>query len=115
MIDGLAQREKVNIEEQVTNMIRRGETLRVYAEKPEYKKRFNDTLGNPAVKLLLGRFRSHFEKTEEEIRASMPWWVERIRETRPELCNVISREPDGINWLGTIFIDIVHICRRYVE
>jgi hypothetical protein len=115
MIDGLAQRERVNIEEQVTNMIRRGETLIVYAEKPEYKKRFDDTLGNPAVKLLLGRFRSHLEKTEEEIRASMPWWVERIRETRPELCSVISREPDGVNWLGTIFIDIVHICRRYVE
>ncbi len=38
-----------------------------------------------------------------------------IRETRPELCTVISRELEEANWLGTTFIDIVQICRRYVD
>jgi hypothetical protein len=58
MIDGLVK-EKISFEEQVTNPIRSGETLRKYADKPELQERFDETLGNPAVRLLIGRFRSH--------------------------------------------------------
>jgi len=113
VLDGLAEKEKVSIEQQITNMIRRDETLHFYENNPDFKKRFDDTLGNPAVRHLLRRFRAHLDTTEEEIRGSIPWWFERMRKTRPEICSVITNEPNGENWLGTIFVDIVNLCRRY--
>ncbi len=113
VIDGIAEKEKLTLDEQVTNMIRRGETLRSYAQRPEFSKRVEETLGSPTACFLLGKFRPHLSKPEHEIRASVPWWIERIGETRPEVCRVIRGQPGGERWLGDMFVDMIQICREY--
>lgn len=113
MIDGIAQREKLTLGEQISNMILRGETLRSYSHRPEFKRRVEDTLGSPTASFLLGKVRPHLSKPEHEIRASVPWWIERIGETRPEVCRVIKGHPRGEMWLGDMFVDMIQICREY--
>lgn len=113
VIDGIAQNERITLDQQVYNMINRGETLRSYSQRPEFKRRVEDTLANPAAGFLLGKVRPHLSRPEHEIRASVPWWIERIGETRPEVCRVIKGQPGGERWLGDMFVDMIQICREY--
>jgi hypothetical protein len=113
LIDGIAKKENLSIREEVVKMIDKGLTIGAYTRHPEYRRRLDETLGSPAACFVLDRFRDHIEKPENEIRASVPWWIERIRETRPEIYVEITTRPSGERWLGDTFVDIATICRGY--
>lgn len=115
IIDGIARGENLTLREEVAKMIEEGVTIGAYARRPEHRRRLDETLGSPAACFILDRFRDHIEKPEREIRASVPWWIERIRETRPEICVEITARPGGERWLGDTFVDIARICRGYAR
>ncbi len=115
MIEGVAKKENVSLEQQVSNMIKRGDTLGAYAEKPEYRKKIDEVFSHSSVRFLLNRFKDQINTPEDEIRASMPWWMERIKETMPDLNSVIAKEPKGKAWLAQIFIDVIVLCKSYLK
>jgi hypothetical protein len=113
IIEGIAKREKITLNEEISKMISKGETIGTYAQLPEFRGRVDDILGSPAACFVLGKFQHHLRRPDQEIRASAPWWVERIGETRPEIYGIIKHQPGGEKWLGDTFIDIVKICREH--
>ena len=115
MIEGVAKKENVSLEQQVSNMIKKGDTLGTYADKPEYRKKIDEVFNHSSVRFLLNRFKGQLNTPESEIRNSMPWWMERIKETKPELNNVIAKEPKGQDWLAQIFIDVIKLCKGYLK
>ena len=78
---------------------------------PSISRRLDEIIGSPTACFVLDRFQNHIEKPENEIRASVPWWIERIGETRPEIWVEITKRPGGERWLGDTFVDIATICR----
>jgi hypothetical protein len=115
MIEGVAKKENVSLEQQVSNMIKKGDTLGTYADKPEYRKKIDEVFSHSSVRFLLNRFKGQLNTPESEIRDSMPWWMERIKETKPELQGVIANEPKGQEWLAQIFIDVIKLCKGYLK
>jgi hypothetical protein len=115
MIEGVAKKENVSLEQQVSNMIKRGDTLGAYADKPEYKERIDGVFSHSSVRFLLTRFQSQLDTPEGVIRKSMPWWMDRIKETKPRLHDVIAGEPNGQEWLAQIFIDVIKLCKSYLN
>ena len=115
MIEGVAKKENVSLEQQVSNMIKKGDTLGTYADKPEYRKKIDEVFSHSSVLFLLNRFKGQLNTPESEIRDSMPWWMERIKETKPELQGVIANEPMGQEWLAQIFIDVIKLCKGYLN
>ncbi len=113
VLNSIAQNEHLSIVEEVAKMIDGGVTIGEYARRPEYGEKLEDTLGSPTACFVIDKFRGHLEKPEHEIRASVPWWLERIRETRPEIHAVISSRPGGEKWLGDTFVDITKLCLRF--
>ncbi len=110
LIEVIAKKERVTLAEQVSRMIARGETIGSYASRPEFRRKLDETLGNPAACFLLGKVRPHLNRPEQEIRDSVPWWIERIGETQPDVCSVIRDNPGGERWLGDVFIETLRIC-----
>jgi hypothetical protein len=115
LIDGIAKKENLSLREEVVKMIEEGVTIGAYAQRPEYRRRLDETIGSPTACFVLDRLKNHIEKPEKEIRASVPWWIERIKETRPEICVEITTRPGGERWLGDTFVDIATICRGYTQ
>ena len=115
MLEGVAKKEKVSLEQQVSNMIKNGVTLGIYADNPEYRKKIDEVFSHSSVRFLLNRFKGQLDTPETKIRSSMPWWMERIKETKPDLYCVISVEPKGQEWLAQIFIDVIKLCRSYLK
>jgi len=115
MIEGVAKKENVSLEQQVSNMIQRGDTLGSYADKPEYRKKIDEVFSHSSVRFLLNRFKGQINTPDSEIRNSMPWWMERIKETKPELNSVIAKESKGQEWLAQIFIDVIKLCKGYLK
>jgi hypothetical protein len=113
IIESIAKREKVTLGEEISKMIAKGETIRTYAQLPESRKKVDEILGSPAAYFVLGKLQRHLRRPDHEISASVPWWMERIRETRPEIYGIINGQPGGEKWLGDTFIDILKICREY--
>ena len=111
IIEDVAKKENVPLERQVSNMIHRGDTLGSYAGKPKYRKKIDEVFSHPGVRFLLNQFKDQLNTSESEIRSSMPWWMERIKETKPELNRVIAKEPKGQEWLAQIFIDVINLCK----
>ena len=115
MIEGVAKKENVSLDQQVLNMIKRRDTLGAYADKPEYRERIDGVFSHSSVRFLLNRFKGHLDTPDSDIRGSMPWWMERIKETKPELNKVIAGEPEGQDWLAQIFIDVIKLCKSYLN
>ena len=115
MLDKVAKKENVSLEQQVSNMIKRGDTLGTYANKPEYRIKIDNVFGHSSVLFLLNRFKGQLNTPEKEIRESMPWWIERIRETKPELNSIITNELKGQEWLAQIFIDVIKLCKEHLK
>lgn len=115
MLESVAKKEKVSLEQQVSNMIKNGVTLGTYADNPEYRKKIDEVFSHSSVLFLLNRFKGQLDTPESKIRGSMPWWMERIKETKPDLHCVISVEPKGQEWLAQIFIDVIKLCRSYLK
>ena len=111
IIEDVAKKENVSLERQVSNMIQRGDTLGSYADKPEYRKKIDEVFSHSGVRFLIRQFKDQLDMPEGEIRSSMPWWMERIKETKPELNRVIAKEPKGQEWLAQIFIDVINLCK----
>jgi hypothetical protein len=115
MIEGVAKKENVSLEQQVSKMINTGDTLGTYADKPEYRKRIDEVFSHASVRFLLNRFKDQLNTPESKIRDSMPWWMEQIKDTKPELHDVIFKEPNGQEWLSQIFIDVIKLCKSYLK
>ena len=115
MLEGVAKKEKVSLEQQVSNMIKNGVTLGTYADNLEYRKKIDEIFSHSSVLFLLNRFKGQLDTPESKVRGSMPWWMERIKETKPDLHHVISLEPNGQEWLAQIFIDVIELCRGYLK
>jgi hypothetical protein len=115
MLEGVAKKEKISIEQQVSNMIKNGVTLGSYADNPEYRKKIDEVFSHSSILFLLNRFKGQLNMPESKTRGSMPWWMERIKETKPDLYSVISVEPNGQEWLAQIFIDVIKLCRCYLK
>ncbi len=111
IIEDVAKKENILLERQVSNMIHRGDTLGSYAGKPEYRKKIDEVFSHSSVRFLINQFKDQLNMPESKIRSSMPWWMERIKETKPELNSVIAKEPKGQEWLAQIFIDVIHLCK----
>ena len=115
MIEGVAKKENVSLEQQVSKMINTGDTLGTYADKPEYRKRIDEVFSHASVRFLLNRFKDQLNTPESKIRDSMPWWMEQIKDTKPELHDVIFKELNGQEWLSQIFIDVIKLCKSYLK
>ena len=115
IIEGIAKREKVTLGEEISKMIAKGETIGTYAQLPESRKKIDEILGSPAACFVLGKLQRNLRRPDHEIRASVPWWMERIRETRPEIYGIITCQPSGEKWLGDTFMDLLKICREYAS
>ena len=115
IIDKLAKDENVNTEQEIKNLIQRRERLTVYADNPEFRKRLIAIVNYPGVHFILTRFRSQLNTPVPDIIASVPWWMDRIKETKPSLYNAIDGEPDGRLWLGETLVDILILFREFVK
>ncbi len=115
IIDKLAKDENVDAEQEIRNLISRRQRLTVYADNPEFRKRLITIVNYPGVHLILTRFKSQLNTPVPDIIASVPWWMDRIKETRLGLYRAIDGEPDGRLWLGETLVDILILFREFVK
>lgn len=113
-IERLASEEHVDSEHEILNMIRRRERLRDHSDDPRFRKKLSSIVHYPGVHFTLTKFRVHLETSDEKIKNSVPWWMDRFRETNPSLYNVIDSESEGRLWFGEVLIDLVALLREYL-
>jgi len=112
VLDDVAKEQNVTLAVHVSNMIANGETLANYATNE--KEKIGILFNRPAVRFLSRGMKGYLNTSEEDIRLSMPWWRERIKEINPDLDRIIVAEPNGQEWFVQMFIDLVDICRCYI-
>jgi hypothetical protein len=95
-------------------MIRRRERLRDHSNDPRFRKKLNSIVNYPGVHFALTKFRNQLEVSDEEIVNSVPWWMDRLKETSPSLHDTIDGESDGKIWFGEVLIDLVSLLHEYL-
>ena len=113
-IEKLASAEHVDSEHEVKNMIRRKERLMDHSDDPRFREKLSDVVAFPWVHLALTSFRGHLEVSDEKIMNSVPWWMDRLKETNPSLYNAIDGESEGRHWFGEVLVDLVALLREYI-
>ena len=115
VLDNIAREHKMGTEAQISQMIRKKETLESHLDDPRVVNKLNEITRNPGVKFLLGRFKGYLEYSRDKVFASLPWWLERIQETRPPLYKIISEEPGGNEWFGDTLYGVIELLKKYAE
>ncbi len=113
VLDSVAKDHGVRTEEQIALMIRNKETLENHLDDPRVVEKLNDVMKNPGVRFLLGRFKGYLEYSREQVFASLPWWMERMEETRPSFHRVLTEEPGGSEWFGDTLYGVIELFRKY--
>jgi hypothetical protein len=114
IIERLASEEHLDSEHEVKNMIRRRERLRDHADDPRFRKKLSSVIHYLGVRFALTKFRVHLEASEVKIMNSVPWWMNRLKETNLSLYNAIDGESEGRLWLGEVLLDLVAQLREYL-
>ncbi len=115
VLDGIAADHGVRTEEQIAQMIRNRETLESHLDDPKVLDKLNDVMKNPGVRFLIGRFRGYLEYSREQVYKTLPWWMERIEETRPSFYKVLIVEKGGSEWFGDTLYGVIELFRKYVK
>lgn len=118
-IDGVAKGAKNSPPEQLTLMIRQGQTIgHVIASAPPEE--INTLLSDPQISMWMGLARPFLKAEEADIRGPNPvegglnavdWWLERIKETRLDYYRIIIREKNGKWWLQESLVDCFHFIK----
>jgi hypothetical protein len=115
VLDSIAKDHGVRTEEQIALMIRNKDTLGNHLDDPRLVEKLNDIMKNPGVRFLLGRFKGYLEYSRQQVFSSLPWWMERIEETRPSFHRVLMEEPGGSEWFGDTLYGVIELFRKYVK
>ena len=113
-IERLAIEEHVDSKHEIMNMIRRREHLRNHFNDVRFRKKISDMLNLPGVSFALTQFKIHLEASDEKIMNSVPWWMDRLKESNPILHNAIEGESGGRLWFGEVLVDLVTLLREYI-
>jgi hypothetical protein len=114
IFDQLGSEENVDSEHEICLMIRRNEHLRDHFNDPRLRKKIDEILDYRGVRFTLSKFGSRLETSNEKIMASVPWWMDRLKESKPSLYNAIDLEPAGRIWFGAVLVDMVALIREYL-
>ena len=115
VLENVSSSHKITIEAQVTDMIRKNDSIRTHMDDPRVVEKLREVMANPGIRFLLGRFKGYLNYTKDEVRRALPWWMDRIRETRPSLYKVFTGEPGGCDWFGNVLYETLTIFKEYYE
>ena len=88
--------------------------MRDHANDPRFRKKASSVIHQPGVYFALTKFRVHLEASEAKIMNSVPWWMNRLKETNLSLYNAIDGESEGRLWFGEVLLDLVALLREYL-
>ena len=114
IIERLASEEHLDSEQEVRNMIRRREHLRDHTDDPRFRKKLSSIIHYPGVYFALTKFRVHLEASDVKILNSVPWWIDRLKETNLSLYNAIDGESEGRLWFSEVLVDLIALLREYL-
>ena len=84
------------------------------ANEPRLRNKLDDILQHPGVHFVLVNLGSNLEISNEKTMASIPWWMDRLKETNPSLYNKVDLESGGRLGFGTVLVDMVALLREYL-
>lgn len=113
-IERLAREENVDSVHEICNLIRRKERLSDHFNDPRVRNKIGEIFQYPGVHFVLAKFGSRLETSNEKIMASVPWWMNRLKESNPSLYNTIDLEPGGRIWFGAVLVDMAVLLREYL-
>lgn len=106
-IEGTAITLNMTPEAYVAALITNNMYLGVVMEQQGVQKIFR--MGN--VMGALSAFRMYSNLSDEEVMDSIPWWLERINETKPGLYRVVINSPKGTQWLTQSLISLFKLLK----
>ena len=80
IFDRLASEKHVDSEHEICLMIKRNEHLIDHFNDPRLRNKIDEILQYRGVHFALAKFGSRLETSNEKIMASVPWWMDRLKE-----------------------------------
>jgi len=115
VLDNVAASHSLTINDQVAKMIRNKDSLQSHLDDPKVVKKIEEASANPGVRFLLRHFKSYLSLSRDEVFDALPWWIDRIEETRPSFHKVLVEEPGGGEWFGNVLFETLTIFREYLK
>ena len=115
VLDDFAASNGLTINDQIAKMIGNKDTVRRHMSDPQVVEKLEFVMAHPGVHFLLGRFEGYLNYSKEQVFEALPWWMERIRETRPDFYKVLVDEPGGREWFGGLLFETISIVKEYLK
>ena len=115
VIDNVAASHGMTVDDQVAEMIRKNDSIRSHLDDPKVVEKLKEVIVNPGVRFLLSRFKGYLNLSKDEVLVAIPWWMNRIKETRPSFYRVLVKEPGGDKWFGNSLFETLNILKEYSE
>lgn len=109
-IDEIAKVAKITPEEQLRRMIRDRRTLGSLASGGVMEA-LDSMMRTPQVRFALNLVRPFADMTDDEVRNQGLWWMDRIKESRIGLYNVLASDGNGLWWLKESLVDCMSVIR----
>ena len=105
-IEGFAQARGVTAQKQIVDMIIARETLGVFFEGAG-RENLQAALRQPKFLNGTGLIRPFMKMNDEDVHKETPWWLQRVKQTRPEYHKVIAfYGASGLWWFQESLVDV---------